>query len=119
MNRVYFTNYKGKKFLYIDISKCSSEEILEVIANAKEIIQNQPEKSVYTLTDVTDSRFNPELTDAMKKYVASNKPYVAAAAVVGVTGMKQFIYNTIMKFSGRKLVAFDTIDQAKEWLVQQ
>lgn len=119
MKRVYFTDYKGKKLLYINLSKCSSEEVLEVIANAKKIIQNEPEKSVYTLTDVTDSRFNPELTDAMKNYVAGNKPYVVAAAVVGVTGMKQFIYNTIMKFSGRNIVAFNTIDQAKEWLAKQ
>jgi hypothetical protein len=55
----------------------------------------------------------------MKEYVASNKPYVVAAAVIGVTGMKQFIYNTVMKFSGRTIMLFDTIEQAKEWLAKQ
>ena len=67
----------------------------------------------------SESRFNPELTDAMKKYVAGNKPYVVAAAVVGVTGMKQFIANTIMRFTGRKLMLFNTTELAKEWLIKQ
>ena len=119
MERVYFTDHKGKKFLYIDMANCKPEEFCEVINKAKEIIRRQPEKSLFTLTDVTDTRYNPEMTDVVKKYVAGNKPYVVAAAVVGVTGMKQFIYNTIMKFSGRNVVAFDTMEQAKEWLAKQ
>jgi hypothetical protein len=113
MERVYFTEYKGKKFLYIDMSKCSAEEMLAVIANAGEIIGNQPEKSVFSLTDVTDAWFDPDVTDAMKEFLFGNKPYVVAAAVVGVTGSK------IMKILGRKLVLFDTIEQAKEWLVDR
>jgi hypothetical protein len=53
MERVYFTQHKAKKFLYVDMSKCSAEETLAVIENAKGIIKSQPEKSVFTLTDVT------------------------------------------------------------------
>ena len=86
MERVYFTEYKGKKLLYIDMPKCSAEEMFEIIANAREIIRNQPEASVFSLTDVTDAWFDPEVIDAMKEFVAGDKPYVVAAAVVGVTG---------------------------------
>ena len=113
MKKVYFTEYKGKKFLYIDMSKCSAEEMLAVIANAEKIISNQPEKSVFSLTDLTDAWFCPELNDAMMEFLSGNKPYVVAAAVVGVTG------SPIMKILGRKLVLFDTIEQAKEWLVNR
>ena len=113
MKKVYFTEYKGKKFLYIDMSKCSAEEMLAVIANAEKIIRNQPEKSVFSLTDVTDAWFCPEVNDAMMEFLSGNKPYVVAAAVVGVTG------SPIMKILGRKLVLFDTIEQAKEWLVNR
>ena len=113
MKKVYFTEYKGKKFLYIDMSKCSAEEMLAVIANAEKIIRNQPEKSVFSLTDVTDAWFCPEVNEAMMEFLSGNKPYVVAAAVVGVTG------SPIMKILGRKLVLFDTIEQAKEWLVNR
>lgn len=113
MERVYFTEYKGKKLLYIDMSKCNAEEMFAVIANAAEIIRSQPEKSVFSLTDVTDAWFDPEVNDAMKEFLSGNKPYVVAAAVVGVSGSK------IMKIFGRKLVLFDTVEQAKEWLVNR
>jgi len=119
MERVSFIEYKGKKFLYMDVSNLDAREMLENIANAKKIIRSQPEKSVFVLTDVTGMRFDSEVTTAMKEYVAGNKPYVVASAVVGVTGLKMIVVNSIMKFAGRKLVLFDTIEQAKDWLVQQ
>ena len=80
------------------MSKCSAEEMFAVIANAREIIRNQPEASVFSLTDVTDAWFDPEVNDAMKEFLSGNKPYVVAAAVVGVTGR-------VMKLFGRRLVS--------------
>jgi hypothetical protein len=55
----------------------------------------------------------------MKEFVIHNKPYVVAAAVVGVTGLKQVILNAVMKLSGRKLTAFNTLAAAKDWLAAQ
>ena len=119
MERVNFIQYKGKRILYIDFSNCDIGEDLKVIEKAKKIIRSQPEKSIFTLTNFTDTRFNDETTVALKEYVAGNKPYVIAAAVVGVTGIKQILYNSIMRLTGRKLTLFDTMDQAKEWLAEQ
>lgn len=114
MARVYFTEHKGKRFLHIDAYDVSVEDGLAIVAKARGIIRSQPEKSVFTFTDVTNARFSPEVTEAMKEYVAGNKPYVVAAAVVGVTGLKQILLNSIMKFTRRKLIAFDTKEQALE-----
>jgi hypothetical protein len=36
-----------------------------------------------------------------------------------VTGLKQVILNTVMKLSGRKLTAFHTLAEAKDWLAAQ
>jgi hypothetical protein len=55
----------------------------------------------------------------LKEFTRHNKPYVIAAAVVGITGLKQIIYNAVLKFSGRNLVAFDSVDRAKDWLAGQ
>lgn len=114
-----FIQHKGRKILYLDGSNCNAEEALTLIATARDIIRSQPEKSLYTFTDITNSRFNEKVTEAMKEYVAGNKPYVVAAAVVGVTGLKQIILNSILKISGRKLMMFDRHAQALDWLVEQ
>ncbi len=111
--------HKGKRILHLDFSGTKPDEILQIIAQAKTAIAAQPPQSVLTLTDVTGSSFDSKVSDAMKEFVTHNKPYVVAGAVVGIHGLKQIIFNAVLKFSGRHLAAFDTIPDAKDWLVKQ
>jgi hypothetical protein len=62
-------------------------------------------------------RFDDRVTQQMKEFTTHNKPYVRAAAVVGVEGVKKIILNAVMLFSKRKFHTFDSIDSAKAWLV--
>jgi flavodoxin len=119
MERVQFIQHKGKKILYLNFAYCKTDEVLTVIDQAKATIRTQARQSVFTLTDVTNTAFNSKVSDAMKEFVIHNKPYIVASAVVGVTGLKQIIYNAVMKFSGRKLMAFDSIAEAKDWLAER
>jgi len=119
MERVQFIQHKGKKILHINFADCKADEVLVVIGQARTAIGSQPHQSVLTLTDVTNTAFNTKVSDAMKEFVMHNKPFVVASAVVGVTGLKQIIYNAVMKFSGRKLTAFDSISEAKDWLAER
>jgi hypothetical protein len=119
MERVRFIEHKGRKLLHLDFSHCKSDEVLRIVGQARAVIGSQPPKSVRTLTDVTETGFNSAVSEAMKSFVEHNKPFVTAAAVVGVTGLKQIIFNAVVKFSGRKLHAFETMDQAKDWLADQ
>ena len=118
MERVQFIQHKGKKILHLNFADCKADEVLTVIDQAKAAIRTQALRSVLTLTDVTNTAFNSKVSDAMKEFVMHNKPYVVASAVVGVTGLKQIIYNAVMKFSGRKLTAFDSLAEAKDWLAE-
>ena len=119
MERVLFIQHKGKKILHLNFADCKADEVLVVIDQAKAAIRTQARQSVLTLTDVTNTSFNSKVSDAMKDFVMHNKPYVVASAVVGVTGLKQIIYNAVMKFSGRKLTAFDSLAEAKDWLAER
>jgi hypothetical protein len=119
MERIKFIEHKGKKILHLDFTQARADEVIQIIREAKGVIAAQPEKSILTLTDVTNIKFNSAAADAMKEFASHNKPYVSAAAVVGVTGLKQVIYNAVVRFTGRNLVAFDSHGQAKDWLVTQ
>jgi hypothetical protein len=116
--KVRFIQHDGKKILHLDFSRSKAEDVLATISTAKRVISMQPEKSLLTLTDVTDARFNDEVAREMKVFTAHNRPYVRAAAVVGVTGLKRIIFEAVIAFSGRKLSTFDNIDKAKEWLIE-
>jgi hypothetical protein len=119
MERVKFIQHRGKAILYIDLAGCSTAEVLPIIEEAKAAVKTQRRGSVLTLTDVTGTGFDSAVSVSMKDLVQHNKPYVAAAAVVGVTGLKQIIFNSVMRFSGRHLHAFECLDDAKDWLASQ
>jgi hypothetical protein len=111
--------HQGKRILHLNFSGLKSEDVLSVIREAKAIIGSQSPNSVLTLTDVTGTGFDNRVSEAMKDFVSRNKPFVVAAAVVGITGLKQIIFNAVIRFSGRKLVAFNKLEEAREWLAKQ
>jgi hypothetical protein len=116
MKRVTFIRHKDAEILFLDFSHCAIDESEAIIDQAAAVIRNRPPQSVMTLTDVTNMRFDDKLSARMKEFTAGNKPYVRAAAVLGVTGLKKILFETIMIFSKRKLHAFDRIEEAKDWL---
>jgi len=118
MGSVQFMEYEGKQMLLLDFSNCKPEEIMQLIGESKKIIQKQLRNSVLTITYVKDAVFNSEVIDAMKDFALSNKDYVRAGCIVGLSGLQKTIYTVVMKFSGRNLPIFDTLEEAKKWLVK-
>jgi hypothetical protein len=118
-DKVKFIQHRGKKILYLDFSQSTAADVLKTIVTAKSVIAGQPEQSLLTLTNVTDARFNDAVSHELKNFTAHNRPFVRAGAVIGVSGFKKIIFDAVVLFSGRKLSAFDDVEQAKQWLVEQ
>jgi hypothetical protein len=116
---VRFIEHKSCQILLIDFEGCHPTETLERIRYARSVIGRQPLASTRTLTVVTNSRFNSEVSAAMKEYTAHNKPYVRAAAVVGLSGLQEIVYNVIIKLTGRNIATFSDIALAKDFLAAQ
>jgi hypothetical protein len=120
MGRTTFIARDGKRIALLDFSNVLGEpDGLDAIAEAARLIQAEPPKSVYTLTDVTGARFNAATLAALKKLAVDNTPYVRAGAVCGMGPLHKAAYLTVMYFSRRQLPAFDTRDEAMAWLVRQ
>jgi len=120
MGRIQMIEYKAKKIFFADFSKLTNiDEIKSVIVENKAFMRQQAPNSLYTLTSIQDMHFNNEIRDLFIELGKHNKPYVRVAAIVGVTGLKQIMYNGIIKLTGREMKLFSTIEQAKEWLFLQ
>ena len=117
-DKVRFIEHEGKSILYLDFSCCKADEVLHAITKARKIVARQAERSLLTLTNVTEARFNDAVTRELKELTTHNRPYVRAAAVVGVTGIKRIIFEAVISFSQRKISTFDTVDKAKQWLIE-
>jgi hypothetical protein len=114
--KIKFIHHKGKQILYIDFSNCSPQEMLSHMQQAQRLISTQPKNSVFTLTDVTNAHYDRKVSAALKEYTNANKPFVKAAAVVGISGLKEVILNAIIFFTRRSFSLFENLEDAKEWL---
>jgi len=119
-SRTRFITHQGEQILLLDYSDVSDENVaIEEIEKTKAIIAREPENSLRTLTYVAGSRYNPRIVEAMKDLVVHNKPYVRAAAVVGLHTLHRIIYRAVVTVSRRNLKVFEDLEEAKDWLVTQ
>ncbi len=120
MTGTSFFTHKDKQILYNDVSGIRNvEDALAIFDKTEKIAKMQPEKSIILLTNVINTHNNIEATSALKEFSTAVTPYIKASAVVGVSGIKRIIVQSLMKVSGRKIHLFDTLEHAKDWLVEQ
>lgn len=118
--RVRFVEHRGQRILFIDFSGLqAADDILREMAVARDIIRSQAPSSMRVLTDVKGARYTPPVMDAMKEFTAGNKPYVRHSAVSGMERVHRVLYRAVLLFSRRSIEIFETLDEAKDWLVKQ
>jgi hypothetical protein len=115
-DRVRFIEHKASRILYIDFSYATPEDFLATVEVAERTIAAEPANSVLTLTNAEKAMHDRRVTERLKTYVAHNKPYVKAGAVVGLNELRKIVFNFLNKAAGRSLKAFDDINEAKNWL---
>jgi hypothetical protein len=120
MKRVNIIEHSGKKILHLDFSASNnSDELIEAVKIAKAVINKNPLKSLLCLTDIADSLLTAELVGSLYDLAKSNKPYVKASAILGISKKKKCLLNSLLQYSGREIEAFEEIHSAKEWLISK
>lgn len=122
VQRSKFIEHKGTRILYNDFSGLeNSEAALEALADTRDLIAEQPEGSLLTLTNVAGTNlFETDVATALYELLRHNKPYVRAAALVGIAGQGQDdLYHLVTHQARRKFKTFDDLEEAKDWLVEQ
>ena len=110
---VKLIEYQNLKIVWIDFpSNSNLEEIKKTIAEAKSLIASQPKNSVYTLTTLGEFLINTEIGREFREFTAHNKPYVKAAAVTGVYGIRQAILNSLKLITKRNMLAANSREEA-------
>ncbi len=117
--RVRFITHDDQQILYVDFSNGSLVDMHTIIEESIPVVRTQHAKSLLMLTNVHDLAFNPASAGEMRKYAQGNEPFVFAAAVVGLDGLKRIVYETIRKASGQNMMAFSDMNEAKQWLVDR
>ncbi|MHA2367149.1 MAG: hypothetical protein ACXAC7_24570 [Candidatus Hodarchaeales archaeon] len=123
MDRVTWIEHKGREILYIDYSgldaRSNKEDILGVIEEFKKKALEKKAKTLFlsNVTDAyTDSFIFSELKAAAKFCVDNN--LIEKECIVGIKGIKKAFVKIINTFARTTLVTFNSVDKAKDWLVE-
>jgi hypothetical protein len=118
--RARLITHAGKPIVLQDFSGVSDTgEALRAIAAAGAFMERQPKGSVLVLTDVTGSRFDEKIVDAMKQLAQHHKPWVRHSALVGLTPIMRIVYRVVVSFTRRHIHVATSRDEALDWLVRQ
>ena len=90
------------------------------IEEAHKVIVSQPENSLLTIIDVQDTVADVETVSLLKSRSSESSKIFKKTAVVGVSGVKKVLAESIIKFSKMKNTKFfDDYGTAKDWLVEE
>ena len=121
MERIEEFTRDGKNFMYIDLSEYrTNEDFQRQIEIIEPLIAKYPEASLYTITNISNIRFDSKSKEIAAKYMEHNKPYVKYGVIFGLDGIKKIVFNTVLKMCGRQNMHFGfSKEKAIEWLLQQ
>jgi hypothetical protein len=119
MDRIRFITHQGKRVLLVDLTNCSANDVMKVMAEVQRIVTAQPRESTLTLGDLTGAQFSRDVITRMKEVAVFDRPYVKRSAIVGAEGLPKVFYEALRTFSRREFPRFKTREEALDWLVKE
>jgi hypothetical protein len=110
--------HKGKKILHISYIDLSPEKRLDQVREATRMIVESGSKECLSVSDLTGCFVDRAFIELAKQQSKISLPLTRKAAVVGVTGIKRILLDAVNAISPKARKPFDTVDLAKEWLVE-
>jgi hypothetical protein len=115
--RLHFVKHKGHAIYVIDFSNCEAKEILLLLDQVRADVARHAPGSLLTLADFSGAHIDKVVATRAKEVLVLDRPYVKRAAWVGTESLPHVYYENFKSFSHRDLPAFDTREEAMDWLV--
>jgi hypothetical protein len=117
-DRIRHITHRGKSILLVDVSHCSSPELLKMSRLVPRYLMSEPRQSVLLLADFTGAEFDRASITALKETTVFDRPHLKKSAWVGTENLPKVFYEHIKNFSQRDLPTFKTREEAMDWLVK-
>lgn len=117
--RLRFIKHKGHAIYLLDFSRCREKEIILLLDQVRLNVARHAPGSVLTLADFTGAHIDKHVATKIKEVLVLDRPYVKRSAWVGVESLPHVFYENFKSFSQRDFPAFQTREEALEWLVAE
>ncbi len=108
--------HKGQEILYVDYTGMKKEEILQTMDDATEFALNE-NRPLLRLSNMTGVFAVKEVVKKAQESGRVTNHLTIKRAAVGITGAKKILLNAYNRVSGNNTMIFDTVEEAKDWLV--
>ena len=123
MSRASFQTIQDKSIYSIDYSQLEAEEdftlaIKETNKFREENLKEEHKGKLLMLVDFSGSYVYGNIYKLLKSASEKTLPYLYKQATFGIKGGKKVFLNVYNKISNKPIRAFDTKEQAIEWLLK-
>ena len=119
MERLTTLHHLGVPLLLVDYTGIKEpQETLDLVWASSDRIVVEPLGSVRVLMSVEGAHFSPQVLGPLKEAALRNKPHLKGVAVVGLAGLLRVIYLGMSKLMEMEMPAFDTREEALDWLAE-
>ena len=117
--RIYPIWYKEKKIYFTDWSNLNDDDdAIAAIKEASEYVVEMGEYNLLEIIDIRGSFASPAILKALKHSAKITKPFGKKKVMVGLTGSKKILLSIVNRFLDENIIALNTIEEAKEWLIK-
>jgi len=118
--RIYPIFHNGKKIYYTDWSNLiSAGESLAAIKETSDFILSMNEYELLEIINVTNSFASVESLTELKRVAKLTSKFNRKKAIVGISSAKKILLNSVNRIAGTNIRAFDTLEEAKDWLTNE
>ena len=109
--------FKGQEILYVDYTNMKKEEVLKTMDEATDyaLKENRP---LLRLSNMTGVYAVKEVLEKAQESGKRTDHLTIKRAAVGITGAKKVLLNAYNRVTGKKAMIFDSLDEAKTWLIE-
>ncbi len=120
LTRIYPIYHNNKKIYYTNWSNIiSTEEALAAIKETSDFILLQNEYDILEIIDVSNSFASIESLTELKRIAKLTSKFSKKKAIIGISSAKKILLNSVNRIAGTNIRAFDTVEEAKEWLTKE
>ena len=114
---VQIIEHKGKEIIFVDHKGLQGSEMIDCFKEAsREILARKG--SALSLADFSGANLTKDFIEYLKtEEVKEITGGVKKEAIIGVSGIKKMVYNIYSALSGSTARVFNTIEEAKDYLV--
>jgi hypothetical protein len=114
--RLRFIKHKGKAVFEVNLTNCTSKELLLLLEQIRANISHHPPNSVLIFADFTGATIDKKVATRMKEVMVLDRPFVKRSAWIGTESVPEVFYEHFKNFSQRDFPTFKTREEALEWL---